>query len=70
MPDVGDPGVKEFVRHRIPLRRWGKPGEIAGAASSSPPVPRATVNGPYSRWTRSQRLILTRRRAGFRYFSM
>ena len=31
-PMVGDPGVKEFVRHRIPLRRWGKPGEIAGAA--------------------------------------
>ncbi len=29
---VGQPAVKEFVRRRIPLRRWGKPGEIAGAA--------------------------------------
>ena len=29
---VDDPEVEGFVRRRIPLRRWGKPGEIAGAA--------------------------------------
>jgi len=29
---VGQPAVKEFVLRRIPLRRWGRPGEIAGAA--------------------------------------
>lgn len=31
-PMVGQPAVKEFVRRRIPLGRWGKPKEIAGAA--------------------------------------
>ncbi|HTS93049.1 MAG TPA: SDR family oxidoreductase [Stellaceae bacterium] len=29
---VADPAVEEFVRRRIPLRRWGEPREIAGAA--------------------------------------
>ena len=29
---VDDPEVEGFVRRRIPLRRWGEPGEIAGAA--------------------------------------
>jgi len=29
---VDDPEVEGFVRRRIPLQRWGEPGEIAGAA--------------------------------------
>jgi gluconate 5-dehydrogenase len=29
---VDDPEVEAFVRRRIPLRRWGEPREIAGAA--------------------------------------
>jgi gluconate 5-dehydrogenase len=29
---VADPMVEEFVKRRIPLRRWGTPREIAGAA--------------------------------------
>ena len=29
---VDHPEVEEFVRKRIPLRRWGEPREIAGAA--------------------------------------
>jgi gluconate 5-dehydrogenase len=29
---VDDPQVESFVRRRIPLRRWGDPREIAGAA--------------------------------------
>ncbi|HVM79540.1 MAG TPA: SDR family oxidoreductase [Stellaceae bacterium] len=29
---VADPMVEEFVKRRIPLRRWGAPREIAGAA--------------------------------------
>ena len=29
---VVDPMVEEFVKRRIPLRRWGAPREIAGAA--------------------------------------
>jgi len=29
---VADPKVEEFVKRRIPLRRWGAPREIAGAA--------------------------------------
>ena len=29
---VESPEVTEFVRRRIPLQRWGVPGEIAGAA--------------------------------------
>jgi gluconate 5-dehydrogenase len=29
---VADPRVEEFVKRRIPLRRWGTPREIAGAA--------------------------------------
>ena len=29
---VDDPAVNEFLRGRVPLRRWGAPAEIAGAA--------------------------------------
>ncbi len=29
---VGDPAVQAFVETRIPLRRWGRPDEIGGAA--------------------------------------
>ena len=29
---VDDPEVEDFVKRRIPLRRWGEPKEIAGAA--------------------------------------
>src|SRR5258708_27681806 len=29
---VDDSEVDEFVKHRIPLQRWGEPKEIAGAA--------------------------------------
>jgi len=29
---VADPKVEKFVKHRIPLQRWGAPREIAGAA--------------------------------------
>ena len=29
---VDDPGVARFVKERIPLARWGRPEEIAGAA--------------------------------------
>ena len=29
---VGDPAVEDFVKRRIPVRRWGVPSEIAGAA--------------------------------------
>ncbi len=31
-PWVEDPGVKKFVDARIPMKRWGQPHEIAGAA--------------------------------------
>jgi gluconate 5-dehydrogenase len=29
---VDDPEVESFVKRRIPLQRWGKPSEVAGAA--------------------------------------
>ncbi len=29
---VDNPAVAEFLRSRVPLRRWGQPPEIAGAA--------------------------------------
>ena len=29
---VDDPGVEDFVKRRVPLKRWGDPSEIAGAA--------------------------------------
>lgn len=28
----GDPGMNAFMRQRVPLQRWGRPDEIAGAA--------------------------------------
>ena len=31
-PWVGDEGTENFVKSRIPLKRWGQPEEIAGAA--------------------------------------
>ena len=31
-PYVSDIEVKQFVENRIPLKRWGQPEEIAGAA--------------------------------------
>ena len=31
-PWVGDESTEKFIEARIPLKRWGKPEEIAGAA--------------------------------------
>jgi len=42
---VDDPDVAEFLRHRVPLRRWGDPAEIAGAAVFLASPAASYVNG-------------------------
>jgi gluconate 5-dehydrogenase len=42
---VGDPAVQAFLERRVPLRRWGKPAEIGGAAVFLASDEAAYVNG-------------------------
>lgn len=42
---VADPAVTDYVRTRIPLARWGRPAEIAGAAVFLASEAAAYVNG-------------------------
>ena len=42
---VGDPAVQAFLERRVPLKRWGKPAEIGGAAVFLASDEAAYVNG-------------------------
>ena len=42
---VGDPVTQEFLERRVPLKRWGKPEEIGGAAVFLASDEAAYVNG-------------------------
>ena len=42
---VGDPGVTALLNSRVPLRRWGDPAEIAGAAVFLASPAASYVNG-------------------------
>jgi gluconate 5-dehydrogenase len=42
---VGDPAVQAFLERRVPLRRWGEPAEIGGAAVFLASDEAAYVNG-------------------------
>ncbi len=42
---VDDPDTAEFLRRRVPLRRWGEPAEVAGAAVFLASPAASYVNG-------------------------
>jgi len=42
---VADPEVQAFIERRVPLRRWGRPSEIGGAAVFLASEEASYVNG-------------------------
>ena len=42
---VDNPAVDKFLQRRVPLRRWGQPPEIAGAAVFHASPAASYING-------------------------